>query len=208
MSDVITSPPVPDARLYRGFDDLARVQSRGRDFEIRVERRVGSTVAIIAPHGGGIEDGTSEIARWIAGDDFNLYLFEGIRSSRNYAALHLTSSRFDEPECLALISECRYVVAVHGCDGNGESVLLGGLDGMLKRRIGVAIADSGLAVETSGHRYPAVHPGNICNRGKSGRGVQLEFTYELRRSRNADLVCRSVRTVLLSLGNRLVAPSV
>jgi phage replication-related protein YjqB (UPF0714/DUF867 family) len=189
--------------------------SRARRFLTRDSTGV-STILRGRSHGGGTSrsassaawDGTSEIARRIAGDDFNVYLFEGIRSSRNYAALHLTSSLFDEPECLALISECRYVVAVHGCDGKGESVLLGGLDGMLKRRIGVAIADSGLVVETSRHRYPGVHPGNICNRGKSGRGVQLEFTYALRRSGNAELVCRSVRTVLLSLGNKLMAPSV
>jgi phage replication-related protein YjqB (UPF0714/DUF867 family) len=207
MSEALKSRPVPDARLHRGFNDLARVQSRGTDYEIRVERRAGSAVAIIAPHGGGIEDGTSEIARAIAGNEFNLYLFEGIRLSRNYAALHLTSSRFDEPECLALISECRYVIAVHGCGGKGERVLLGGLDGMLKNRIGVAIADSGLVAEGSGHRYPAVHPRNICNRGKSGRGVQLELTYELRRSGSADLVCQSVRAVLLNLGNQLMGPS-
>jgi phage replication-related protein YjqB (UPF0714/DUF867 family) len=206
MSEPSTSATVPDSRLYRGFKDLARAQSRGRDYEILVRRRAGSSVAIIAPHGGGIEDGTSEVARAIARDDFSLYLFEGIRRSRNYAALHLTSTLFDEPECLALISECAIVIAVHGCDGAGESVLLGGLDATLKYRIGAAIADSGLLAKTSGHRFPAVHPKNICNRGQAAKGVQLELTYELRRSCGAETVSRAVRSVLLSLGDQSVIP--
>src|SRR5260221_2694666 len=92
MSELSTSVTVPDSRLYRGFEDLARAQSRGRDYEILVRRRAGSSVAIIAPHGGGIEDGTSAVASAIASDDFSLYLFEGIRRSGNYAALHLTST--------------------------------------------------------------------------------------------------------------------
>jgi phage replication-related protein YjqB (UPF0714/DUF867 family) len=65
------SATVPDSKHYRGFLDLARAQALGRDYEISVTRRAGSTIAIIAPHGGGIEDGTSQLARAIAGDDFN-----------------------------------------------------------------------------------------------------------------------------------------
>jgi phage replication-related protein YjqB (UPF0714/DUF867 family) len=53
-------------------------------------------VAVIAPHGGGIEPGTSELATAIAGDDFSLYLFEGLKSAGN-GELHITSTNFDEP---------------------------------------------------------------------------------------------------------------
>ena len=90
----------PDSRTYRNFADLSRAQVRGRDYEISVRRRPRSSVAIIAPHGGEIEDGTSEIAAAIAADDHHLYLFEGLRQSRNYHALHLTSHLFDEPGTL------------------------------------------------------------------------------------------------------------
>jgi phage replication-related protein YjqB (UPF0714/DUF867 family) len=38
---------------------------------------------VIAPHGGGIDQYTSDIARAIAGAEFNLYLFEGISRSGN-----------------------------------------------------------------------------------------------------------------------------
>ena len=121
-----------DACAYRNFADLARAQVRGRDYEIVVRRRAGSAVAIIAPHGGQIENGTSEIASAIAADEHNLYLFEGIRASRNYFSLHLTSHLFDEPECLELIATCTTVIAIHGCAGTTPIVMLGGRDTALR----------------------------------------------------------------------------
>ena len=62
---------------YGSFDELRRAERDGVDFRIRVMRREAS-VAIIAPHGGRIEPGTSELAEAIAGDDFSLYCFEGL----------------------------------------------------------------------------------------------------------------------------------
>jgi len=55
----------------------------------------------------------SDIARGVAGEDFSLYLFEGIRQVSNYSALHLMSPRFDEPRCLLLLSMCDHVIAIH-----------------------------------------------------------------------------------------------
>jgi phage replication-related protein YjqB (UPF0714/DUF867 family) len=188
---------VPDARAYRSFADLAAVQVRGRDYEIDVRHRPASPVAVIAPHGGRIEDGTSEIARAIAADDFNLYLLEGTRPSLNYRALHLTSHRFDEPQCLGLIRDCRFVVAIHGCDGRDQRVLLGGRDVALKERITAALLAESLLALGDGHPFPALHPDNVCNRGAGGRGVQLEITHPLRRSMEAVRLTGAVRVVLL-----------
>ena len=80
---------------YNSFANLAKHAEEGRDFKVRTQERLGTTV-IIAPHGGGIEPGTSEIAEAIAGNDLSLYLFEGIRDENN-RELHITSTRFDEP---------------------------------------------------------------------------------------------------------------
>ena len=173
--------PVPDARHYANFADLQKAQVRGRDYDIHVHYRASSPVAVIAPHGGNIEDGTSDIARLIAADDCHLYLFEGRRFWHNYRALHLTSHRFDEPNCLALIGQCQHVVAVHGCAGDQPEVLLGGLDERLKARIAESLDLAGIRAVTTDHRFPAIHPQNIVNRGASGRGVQLEITHPLRR---------------------------
>ena len=190
-----------NAKSYRGFADLAKHQVRGRDFDILICRRSSSRIAVIAPHGGGIERGTSEIAGAIAGEDFNLYTLEGIRPSGNYDALHLTSQLFDEPECLALLEKCSVVVAIHGCKGTDARVLLGGLDGDLKVQLAEALAGAAITVEPEGHRYPATNPNNICNRGRSGKGVQLELTGPLRGSATAARLVSAVRSVLVGLND-------
>lgn len=192
-------PDSPDARRYRNFADLAAAQVRGRDYEITVRRRPRSPVAVIAPHGGGIENGTSEIATAIAADEHNLYLFEGTRPSRNFFALHLTSHLFDEPECLRLIAACATVIAIHGCAGAEPQVLLGGRDVALRDRLAAALDAQAVGVATGGHRFPALQAANICNRGARRRGVQLELTTPLRDFPAAAPVIDGARAVLASV---------
>lgn len=48
------------SNAYRNYQDLADL---GKDYRIVVERRSDSSVAVVAPHGGSIELGTSEVAR-------------------------------------------------------------------------------------------------------------------------------------------------
>jgi phage replication-related protein YjqB (UPF0714/DUF867 family) len=184
---------------YGCYADLARAQVEGADFKVCVQRRPESPVAILAPHGGAIEAGTSEIARAVAGSEFNLYLFEGIRPAGNYDALHLTSHRFDEPRCLALVSACDHVIAFHGCRGDTPRALLGGLDTGLKKLISEAIAAVGVESHLTGHPYHAVHPRNICNRGRRGAGVQIELTSALRMRKSSRGIVGAIRAVLQSL---------
>ena len=191
---------LPDARDYRGYADLAGAQRLGLDYRITVRPRAGSSVAIVAPHGGGIEDGTSEIATAIAGEDHDLYLFEGCRPAYNYRALHLTSHRFDEPQCLALIARCRRVVTIHGCDGEDPVVLIGGLDTPLAQAIAESMSSAGIVAATTGHRFPATHLDNVCNRGASGRGVQIEVPHRLRRCDRVEVVANAVRAALVDCG--------
>ena len=172
---------------------------KGKDYYIVTLSRPASRVAVIAPHGGDIERRTSQIARAIAGDDCHLYLFEGIRQSNNYAALHLTSHLFDEPECLGIIGQCPVVVAIHGCNGTGERVLIGGLDVALKNHLAAAIRGQGVTAETDGHAFPATDANNICNRGLASKGVQLEFSAALRGAAAEARVVSAVRSVLVGL---------
>jgi len=159
--------------------------------------RERSGVAVIAPHGGRIEGRTSEIARLIAGDEHRLYLFEGLRmTGDNFDCLHLASHRFDEPRALDLISSCDIVVSVHGYAGPGPDVLLGGLNERLKRELAQALTKIGLSCVTDGHRFPGKDPRNICNRGRSGEGAQLELSEELRRRGDWAGLARAVRSVL------------
>jgi phage replication-related protein YjqB (UPF0714/DUF867 family) len=184
---------------YHSYTDLAEHEAERIDFRRTVFRRPFSAVAVIAPHAGKIESRTSEIARAIAGEDFNLYLFEGIKKHGNYAALHITSRRFDEPSCLELLSTCSFVIAIHGCVGRDERVLIGGLDLSLKDKVAAELRQAGIDVQNDGHHFQATDPNNICNRGQANKGVQLELTHAIRRSANAQRVAEAVRAALLPL---------
>ena len=188
--------PVSSENL-RGFGHLAQHYVEGVDYAVHVASTERSGVAVIAPHGGRIEGRTSEIARLIAGDDHRLYLFEGMRiSGDNFECLHLASHRFDEPRALDLIAHCDTVVAVHGYAAAGPDVLLGGLDERLKDRIARALTENGFTCLSEGHRFPGRDPRNICNRGRSGEGVQLELSESLRKAGDCLLLARAVRGVL------------
>lgn len=184
---------------YRGYADLAGQQVEGGDYKVHVRANGQSSVAVIAPHGGGIERYTSEIARAIAGDEFNLYVFEGIRPSENYSALHLTSHRFDEPRCLELLAGCDHVVAIHGCRGEVQQAFVGGLDAGLKAAVAQSMAAIGVETLLVDHPFPAIDPMNICNRGRRGVGVQIEMTMSLRLQGPRDVLSATIRSVLLAL---------
>jgi phage replication-related protein YjqB (UPF0714/DUF867 family) len=164
---------------YPNFAALSGAEREGEDFRI-VSRSRRSPVAVIAPHGGDIEPGTSEIAAAIAGDEFNLYCFEGCKPSGNIG-LHIKSANFDEPNCLALISSCDRVVTVHGCRKGKQTVFLGGRDARLRDAIRERLkARDFRAAWPPNSDLQGVSPRNICNRGRSGRGAQLELSRDLR----------------------------
>lgn len=164
---------------YRSFADLRVNEREGIDYRI-VQQRGASRFAIIAPHGGLIETGTSEIARAVAAGEHTFYSFEGVKPAGAFKDLHITSINFDEPVCLKTVGRVATVVAIHGCTGAVPAVHLGGLDDVLKQRIRSALELAGFTVGND-QRFPATDPRNICNRSLSGKGVQLELTKGLRR---------------------------
>jgi phage replication-related protein YjqB (UPF0714/DUF867 family) len=142
----------------------------------------GSEVAVIAPHGGGIERGTSELARAIAGAELSLYLFEGRLSKGNKETLHITSHKFDEPEGVAIVASSVKALAIHGeASKQAAVVYLGGRDKELGAFLRQHLEGAGFTVTTHADaRLQGVDPNNICNRGRSGLGVQLELSEALR----------------------------
>ncbi len=171
------------ADKYANFDVLSRNETAGLDYRILV-REARAAWAIVAPHGGGIEPGTSEIADAIAAEDFSFYAFEGLKSQGN-ADLHITSTRFDEPLCLTVIRQSEGVLTLHGEDSEaaGEAVFLGGLDDDLGRLLGMALEARNFDVRR--HPDPRLQgrePCNLCNRGMAGRGVQLELSRTSRKA--------------------------
>ncbi|MFO1103824.1 MAG: poly-gamma-glutamate hydrolase family protein [Methylocystis sp.] len=165
------------ADRYDSFATLAANEIEGVDYRIRLDERA-SPIAIVAPHGGLIERGTSEIATAIAADRFSLYCFEGLTKVSG-KSLHITSTRFDEPRALALVSASAIAIGVHGRKDRGDdaSIWVGGLHESLRDAICEALASAGFKAKPvgEGHRLAGRDPANICNRGRCGAGVQLEL---------------------------------
>lgn len=168
------------ADRYPDFATLAAAHDHDRDYRITVQDR-GTRVVILAPHGGTIEPETASIARAVAGDDLSFYLFEALRAGA-HGDYHITSHRFDEPRALALVAGADTSIAIHGRKDDGtDTVWLGGRDEILRDAVGDALRAAGFeaALNTA---LPGVHPSNICNRTRSGTGVQLELPRSLRRN--------------------------
>jgi phage replication-related protein YjqB (UPF0714/DUF867 family) len=183
---------------YSSFSELSACERRGVDYEISVRPQLASSVAVIAPHGGGIEPRTAGIAKRIAGDDFSFYSFRGLKHREN-RNLHITSHKFDEPKCLGLVAEQDWVLAIHGCRESEEQAFLGGLDRPLICDLESALLAADIDVQTTGHPYPAIHPRNICNRGSRRIGAQFELTKPFRQSKRVPLFVKVVREVLSSI---------
>jgi phage replication-related protein YjqB (UPF0714/DUF867 family) len=167
---------------YRSFEELGETETEDVDFRVLIVKREKSGIVIVAPHGGAIEPGTSEVATAVAGNEMSLALFEGIKTGGGNRRLHLTSTRFDEPRCLELVMAAAAVVAIHGEASAEPAVFLGGRDHRLGAQLKAALKRHGHAVEVHGNRdLHGLSENNICNRGRSGAGVQLELSRGLRR---------------------------
>jgi phage replication-related protein YjqB (UPF0714/DUF867 family) len=166
---------------YRCFDELAKHRAENIDFRILVTDRA-SPVAIVAPHGGKIEPGTLEIAASIAGVQYSLYGFEGLMRADNFRWLHINSGNFDEKRACELVEKSEVVIAVHGRSDKADArtIWLGGRDIGLRDAVGDALKQAEFAVTTD-HDLPGIEPNNICNRGRTGAGVQLEIPKSLRK---------------------------
>jgi phage replication-related protein YjqB (UPF0714/DUF867 family) len=165
---------------YLNFAELSSHEKEGEDFRIELEDR-GSPVAVVGIHGNQIEPGTEVVVRALAGTDLSYYLFLG-----NKHVQHITSTHFDEPRCLDLISSGEKVITIHGKAGSGQFVMLGGLDTELTQAVSGRLIESGFMVLPPSTNVAGKDPLNICNRGSSGKGLQIELSKELREAFNQD----------------------
>lgn len=177
---------------YSSYRELEQHENEGIDYLI-LARKGASRIAIIAPHGGGIEPGTAEIADAVAGDKHAFSAFKGIKKTGN-SVLHITSERFDEPIVNRMAEQADIAVTIHGCRGKEEVVYVGGRHQDLKRKIIDALMKAGFHAEES--VKPGLrgrNPQNICNRSLSRQGVQIEISNGLRRKMFENLPHRSKR---------------
>ncbi|MGH8624305.1 MAG: poly-gamma-glutamate hydrolase family protein [Gammaproteobacteria bacterium] len=170
------------ADKYANFSQLSRHEVAGRDYRIRV-RHGRSGIAILAPHGGRIERGTTPIADAIAGQEHTFYSFEGLKPElAQNRGLHITSDRFDEPRALFAVTRAHRVITIHGAKGLEPAVYLGGLDTALRRRVLTLLSEAGfVAADDPSPTRQGRGATNICNRGRTGKGLQIELTLGLRK---------------------------
>jgi phage replication-related protein YjqB (UPF0714/DUF867 family) len=180
---------------YESFSELDTHETHGTDYRVRAIERPDSPVLIIAPHGGGIEIGTSELAARIARARHSMFLFEGLKPPWQNRCLHITSHKFDHPRCLALVSRSLVTLAVHGCKGESQ-IYVGGLDVELKTRLATKLSAAGFPTSVEGHKYLGRNPLNICNRGLRGRGAQIEFTRDFREPAARRVIAPLVREAI------------
>jgi phage replication-related protein YjqB (UPF0714/DUF867 family) len=175
------------ADKYKCFALLEACEVRGIDYDVQIQQR-DSPVVIIAPHGGRIELHTTLIAEKTAGSQYNFYSFIGLKQAHPFEFLHITSTHFDEPCCLALIAKCDVVIAIHGRKDRDDpdTISMGGLDISLRMAIAGNLRASGFAAGAASGRLAGGKAENICNRGRSKMGVQLELPLTLRKSLQAE----------------------
>ena len=196
-----------NSELYAAPDvtegvDYARRHRRHERFDDTLARTddVPKTT-IIAPHGGGIEPGTSELCLAVAGYHpaglpqipavgvtYDYWMFEGLRDSGN-PQLHVTSTGCDDGVAVSLCAGSLNALALHGflprppgmssgdqvvLAGGGNTILAGDLQEGL-RRAGFDARDAGSHGELNGDARC-----NIVNRTLLGMGAQLELSRPLR----------------------------
>ncbi|MDR6226707.1 poly-gamma-glutamate hydrolase family protein [Desmospora profundinema] len=167
---------------YRNYQELSGREREGVDYRVETVIHGERFFALAAIHGGGIERGTSELAEAVAGKEWNLYRFEGMKPPGENRNLHLTSTRFDEPRLADVLCLSRRVVGIHGARGEDPVCFIGGRDLESAEAIASQLRAWGMAVRWAPSSMAGTHRRNICNRGQDEIGVQLELTTSLRRS--------------------------
>jgi phage replication-related protein YjqB (UPF0714/DUF867 family) len=164
---------------YRSFKELREREVEGRDYRIRIDFKEGH-VLVMAPHGGKIEPGTAEIAEAIADNDYSFYSFEGLKADGN-GVLHIESHLFNEPRALKAVEKADIVITVHGqLDQKDAFVMIGGLNDGLGLEMKHELEASGFQTRPPAKGLEGLDPMNICNRGRSRCGVQLEISRKVR----------------------------
>ena len=95
--------------------------------------------------------------------------------------MHINSSNFDEALGLQTSESAFVTISIHGSQDKAERIHIGGKNQELKQRILHALRTDGYEARIGivpGLR--GIRSENICNRCKSGKGVQLEISRGLR----------------------------
>ncbi|UXR08324.1 glycerophosphoryl diester phosphodiesterase [Staphylococcus phage vB_ScaM-V1SC04] len=153
----------------------------GQDWDIETYD-TDSDIISMAVHGGGIEIGTTELAKLVAEKgEYNFFSFTAKLSSNN-TQLHVTSTNYDAPRIIDKIQDSSHSISIHGASGTEEYTYMGGGNTALKNLIWKYLTEKGFDCRESPGNLAGVEPMNIANRTMLGMGVQLELSTEMRKA--------------------------
>jgi phage replication-related protein YjqB (UPF0714/DUF867 family) len=191
-----------DSNLTEGIDWARRFRIHERFDDSPARTTEGPRTVVLAPHGGGIERGTSELCLAVAGYhpanlpitppagvNYDYWMFEGIREAGN-GDLHVTSTGCDDLVAVLLCAGALGALSLHGFkpenldpprSPNEQLVFVGGCDDLLRDLLLEALDDVNLPVEVAGKgELDGDSVCNIVNRTLRGKGAQLELSEPLR----------------------------
>lgn len=166
---------------YQSMTQLEKETTEGVDWR-KDTKNTGNQVLIVAPHGGSIEQGTTELTKALADKgNYDYYSFEGIRPKNN-SELHVTSTHYDDPTLNQMIKNRTATVSIHGASGTEEIIYLGGPRSDLRNAIEKQLVRSGFTVKVPPEYLGGQNNKNFINREDNNTGVQLELTTALRKA--------------------------
>lgn len=158
--------------FYADLYSLKADLKQGTDYVIYC-RPGTSGVTVVAPHGGNIESGTSELARAIAGNEHNLFDFVFMNGPFRYRG-HVTSTNFMDERLAALLSRSRICVSLHRMRDKHQKIYLGGRNRELKELASERLSAMGFITELEPPRLQGVDKRNFVNLA-SECGLQVEI---------------------------------
>jgi phage replication-related protein YjqB (UPF0714/DUF867 family) len=196
-----------DPSLTEGVD-YARRHRRHERFDDGLARSIDlPKTTILAPHGGGIERGTSELCLAIAGYHpanlpqtppagvtYDYWMFEGVREDEN-GPLHVPSIGCDDQMAVSLCAGALNALSLHGfrpepsLADDAQAVIAGGKDDALRELLVDSLGTAGLKViDAAEHaELDGNDARNIVNRTRRGEGAQLELSTPLRDAMFTDI---------------------
>lgn len=177
-SDKYHSNTIKRRDKYKSIDELKKFLKEGKDYKIETTDRK-SKVTVVAPHGGYIEPGSSELAKAIAAQDFNFFNFKGLDNKHPRKA-HVTSAHFSDPQLSKLLESSDLCISVHGMRGDPKAVFVGGLNKPLRTMVAKYLKEAGFPVTANPPWFKGEHPNNFVNKPKD-HGVQLELSWGMRK---------------------------
>lgn len=172
--------------IYSSFNEIKQSEDPRR---YKIESNyIESPFLIFAPHGGGIEPGTSEICKEIASNIYSHYDFNVFGSG--CGRFHLTSTKFDEPILLQMLKNHDYAISIHGMSDRAKNVVggdiyIGGLNIDLIKMTTQELTTQSFSA-TNNIITPSDALGgdselNITNKCLSKKGMQIELSASIRK---------------------------